>query len=56
MYPPINEQKAYLLHGNYQVSVNVGNNGLWLPSMVQITNNQIDYICEIISEFYNLNK
>ena len=53
MYPPINEQKAYNYPGNYPVSNNIGNVGLWLPSMSQLTNNQIDYITESIKDFYN---
>lgn len=53
MYPPINQQKAYSFSGNYPVSEKVGLEGLWLPSMVQITNEQIDYICNKIIQFYN---
>ncbi len=53
MYPPINKQSAYNLSGNYPVSEEVGNNGLWLPSMIQLTNTQIDKICSHIRDFYN---
>jgi perosamine synthetase len=52
MYPPINTQQAYLRNGNYPVSFKVGTKGLWLPSMIQITNEQIDYVCLKIIEFY----
>ena len=52
MYPPINKQKAYNYPGNFPVSHNIGNVGLWLPSMSQLTNNQIDYITESIKNFY----
>ena len=53
MYPPLNKQKAYDLSGSYPVSSDVGDNGLWLPSMVQLTNQQIHMICSEINGFYN---
>jgi perosamine synthetase len=52
MYPPINKQKAYNSVGEYPVSDLVGNKGLWLPSASQLTNDEIDYICIKIGEFY----
>ena len=52
MYPPINEQRAYNLTGDYPISKWIGESGLWLPSMVQLTDAQIAYICESIKEFY----
>jgi perosamine synthetase len=52
MYPPINQQKAYLIEGNYPISREVGVSGLWLPSMIQLENSEIDRICDEISKFY----
>lgn len=52
MYPPINSQKAYMITGEYPVSKNVGDNGLWLPSFIQITDDEIDTVCDQIKEFY----
>ena len=52
MYPPINKQKAYNIDGFHPVSENIGKEGLWLPSMVQLTNAQIDTICSNIKDFY----
>jgi perosamine synthetase len=52
MYPPINKQNAYQEKGFFPVSDSVGESGLWLPSSVQLTNEQISYICESIAEFY----
>ena len=52
MYPPINRQEAYSLPGSYPVSSIVGSRGLWLPSMVQLTDNQIFYITSAIKSFY----
>ena len=53
MYPPINAQIAYQVKGSFPVSEEVGLKGLWLPSMVQLTNIQIDLICEYIIRYYN---
>lgn len=52
MYPPINKQLAYQKPGEYKVSDNIGKNGLWLPSSVQLSENDIFYICKCIAEFY----
>lgn len=53
MYPPINAQKAYQVLGCFPVSEEVGIRGLWLPSMVQLTDIQIDYICKLIRAYYS---
>lgn len=52
MYPPINTQAAYNLPGSYPVSEEVGQRGLWLPSMVQLTDEQVDRVCGAIRDFY----
>jgi perosamine synthetase len=53
MYPPINKQEAYNVQGNHPVSNLVGEKGLWLPSAAQLTNEEIEFICDNISIFYN---
>lgn len=52
MYPPINQQVAYGELGSFPVSEWVGKNGLWLPSYVQLSNHDIDRVCEKIRKFY----
>jgi len=52
MYPPINKQKAYQVEGEHPISNMVGKKGLWLPSASQLTNEEIDYICFKIIEYY----
>ncbi len=52
MYPPINQQVAYREEGSHPVSKSVGQNGLWLPSSVQLKNDEIDFICAKVREFY----
>jgi perosamine synthetase len=52
MYPPINRQKAYDLPGDYPNSELIGREGLWLPSAVQLTDEEIDRVCNAIRDFY----
>jgi perosamine synthetase len=52
MYPPINHQKAYALPGSHPVSEDIGRRGLWLPSMIQLSDAQIARICAAIAAFY----
>lgn len=52
MYPPINKQEAYKLPGEYPVSNKIGTKGLWLPSAVQLTDQEVDYITSCVAEFY----
>jgi len=52
MYPPINSQEAYKLQGDYPISNYVGMNGLWLPSSSQLSDSEIDRICNLIRSFY----
>ena len=52
MYPPISSQKAVMQSGEYPVSEHIGKNGLWLPSASQLSNDQIDFVCTKIKDFY----
>jgi perosamine synthetase len=52
MYPPIHTQKAYQIPGSHPVSENIGKMGLWLPSMIQLTDAQIDHVTQSIRAFY----
>lgn len=52
MYPPINAQAAYKIPGKYPESEKLGEMGLWLPSMTQLENQDIDYISDKILDFY----
>ena len=55
MYPPINSQIAFQINGEFPISELIGKGGLWLPSYVQITDAEIDYICENIINFLSEN-
>lgn len=52
MYPPINKQQAYNVEGEHIVSNEIGISGLWLPSSSKLTDEQIDFVCKHIIEFY----
>ncbi|HWU61094.1 MAG TPA: DegT/DnrJ/EryC1/StrS family aminotransferase [Ensifer sp.] len=52
MYPPINKQMAYQIPGHHDVSEIVGTKGLWLPSYTQLRDDEIDFVCKAIAEFY----
>jgi perosamine synthetase len=53
MYPPINKQEAYQRDGDHPVSELVGRQGLWLPSSSQLTDQQIETVCDAVAEFYS---
>lgn len=58
MYPPINRQVAYInIQGKpddskFPISSEVGKKGLWLPSASQLTDEQIEEVCDKIKAFY----
>lgn len=52
MYPPINKQIAYQMAGEHSISNLIGEKGLWLPSAVQLTDEEVDRICAAIRGFY----
>jgi len=52
MYPSINKQEAYKVPGNFIVTEDISLNGLWLPSFIQITDNEINYVTDSINNFY----
>lgn len=56
MYPPVNKQNAYSIEGEHVISERVGHCGLWLPSAVQLKNEEIDKIAEEIKLFYAATK
>lgn len=53
MYPPLNQQEAYNIAGEYPVSSHIGHKGLWLPSAAQLKAEEIDYVTNKIHEFYS---
>jgi perosamine synthetase len=53
MYPPIAHQKCYGGDGgSFPVAERVGRDGLWLPSSVQLTDEEVDRVCDEVLAFY----
>lgn len=48
IYPPVSSQKIVLTNQRFPVSDEYSRKGLWLPSSVNLTNEHIQYICDII--------
>jgi perosamine synthetase len=53
MYPPLNAQDCYQIEGDFPVSENIGEKGLWLPSYTQLSDDDIDYVSGHIIKFYS---
>lgn len=55
MYPPLNKQDAFYEHTQHKeeliTSNKIGENGLWLPSSFHLTDNNIDYITNVLNNF-----
>jgi perosamine synthetase len=51
-YPPLHSEPAYNYASHYPVTEEIAAKGLWLPSSVLVTNEQITYICNSIRKFY----
>ncbi len=52
-YPPLHAEPAYGYQGSYPVTEEIAEKGLWLPSAVTLSNEQIKYICTEIGRFYD---
>jgi len=53
-YPPLHLESAYIENNN-EMNPNaeyIAERGLWLPSSLKLSNDDIDYICTKISQFY----
>lgn len=51
-YPPLHSEPAFNIPGNFPVTEEISAKGLWLPSSVNLTDEQIEFICKSIKEFY----
>ena len=51
VYPPLNSQKIYKNFKNLPISTYYCNRGLWLPSSLDLKNQEIDRICKIINKY-----
>lgn len=52
-YPPLHSEPAYGYSNlSFPATEEIAKKGLWLPSSISLTNEQIIYICDKIKEFY----
>ena len=51
-YPPLHAEPAYGYTGYYPVTEEISRKGLWLPSSIKLTNEQIERVCAMIRKFY----
>ena len=51
-YPALHSCPAYNLPGHFPVTEEISASGLWLPSSIKITNEEIKIICQEIRNFY----
>lgn len=54
VYPPCNSQKIYAEHNklDFPVTKYWTDRGLWLPSSVKLTDDEVNFVCDKIFEFY----
>lgn len=51
-YPALHAEPAYGYNGSYPVTEEIAQKGLWLPSSINLSDDDIRYICECIRDFY----
>lgn len=51
-YPPLHKEPAYGYMGSYPVTEEIAKKGLWLPSWVELKDEQAIRVCKLIREFY----
>jgi len=56
MYPPMHKQKCYEWQNKNKLPITekTSREGLWLPSSLNLTDEQIKYVCQKIRKFYNV--
>lgn len=53
VYPPVHSQKAYQAKGEFSVTEQFARRGLWLPSSVQLTDEDIARVCDTIRAYFS---
>ena len=53
LYPPVNTQKVYNIKGSFPVTEKYSKRGLWLPSSLKLTDEEINQICSVIKNYYD---
>lgn len=50
-YPPIHTQEPYETDATFPVSIEVSERGLWLPSSVALSDDEVAYVCDTVRSF-----
>lgn len=51
-YPPLHSEPVYGYDMQFLVAEDISTRGLWLPSSITVTDDQIEYICGKIRQYY----
>lgn len=51
-YPPLHSEPAFNVPSRFPITEEISARGLWLPSSVLVTDEQVAYICSVIRDFY----
>ncbi len=52
-YPPLHNEPVYGYEMSFPITEEISAKGLWLPSSIKVTDDQIEYICDTIKNFYS---
>lgn len=52
IYPPMHSQRAYGFDGSFPVTERYAARGLWLPSSLNLTDAEIDRICDTVEAYF----
>ena len=50
-YPPVSHQAPYSVNLTFATVADISSRGLWLPSSIGITLEEIEYVCDVIKKF-----
>jgi len=53
---PMHQQYKFYEYKRYPIAEKISNSGLYLPSGTGLKDEQIEYVCNKVKEFYNENK
>lgn len=51
-YPPLHSEPVYGYEMSFPVTEEISKKGLWLPSSISVTDEQIGYVCEKVRAYY----
>ena len=52
-YPPLHSEPVYGYNTSFPIAEEISAKGIWLPSAITVTDEQIEYICGVIRSYYS---